>query len=162
MGAKPLSRRLPSAARPPLLATLEETWARHLNGQRRERDSNPRHLRAAVFKTAPFDRSGISPGPLCISEIKMVLDRSLVVNSLIVTFFIWGVFRWIIRLGFFSCGLLIAVEPSRLRRGLHSRARIVFGNADHADEALLRGQVDQPNALRIPTDTPDVGHLQAH
>ena len=29
--------------------------------QRRERDSNPRNLRSAVFKTAPFDRSGISP-----------------------------------------------------------------------------------------------------
>src|SRR6266851_6437813 len=118
MGAKPLSRRLPSAARPPLLATLEETWARHLHGQRRERDSNPRHLRAAVFKTAPFDRSGISPGPLCLCNAKMVLDHSRVVNSLVGTFFIRSVVarrvvEFVTRLQFFRHGLVVSVKLQR-------------------------------------------------
>ena len=99
-----------------LSGSHEETWAGHLHGQRRERDSNPRHLRAAVFKTAPFDRSGISPGPLYLCNAKMVLDRSRVVNSLIGTFFIRGVFEFVTHLRFFRDNLLIvSVKHHRFR-----------------------------------------------
>ena len=68
-----------------------------MNGQRRERDSNPRHLRAAVFKTAPFDRSGISPGPLCVCDTMMVLDWPRIVNSLVVTFCVGAVLGLVAR-----------------------------------------------------------------
>ena len=87
-------------------------WARHLNGQRRERDSNPRHLRAAVFKTAPFDRSGISPGPLCLCNTMMVLDRSRIVNSLVVTFCVWAVLGLVVRLQCIGHGLGVGVKLS--------------------------------------------------
>ena len=85
-------------------------WARHLNGQRRERDSNPRHLRAAVFKTAPFDRSGISPGPLYAYDTEMVLDWPRIVNSLVVTFCVWAVLGLVARLQCIGQGLGVGVK----------------------------------------------------
>src|SRR5262249_20307845 len=138
-------------------------WARHLNGQRRERDSNPRHLRAAVFKTAPFNRSGISPGPLCLYNAKMVLDRSRVVNSLLRTFFIPSVYEPVVHMRFVYHGHLpVGVKYHRGRRGIHYWTCIVFGNTDRTNEALLRGEINEPNPLGIASDTPDVCHLQAH
>src|SRR6478735_1745277 len=58
-----LSKAVPSASRPPLPQAHERllnfhSWPRL---QRRRRDSNPRRLRATVFKTVALNRSATPP-----------------------------------------------------------------------------------------------------
>lgn len=59
-----LSRRAPSATRPPLQVCRFVSFFRFsksYRAQRRRRDSNPRCFRTTVFKTAAFDHSATPP-----------------------------------------------------------------------------------------------------